>query len=492
MENGRPLLAGLALLAVAGCGSTVQMTSQAQGAQQGLTTGTTQDQLAGAPAGGTAATAPGGLTPGATSSLAPGAAQGTSGPLPTDGPLPASGSGSLPRGMTAKTIKIGIFTVAGFSTFGSSLGISVSTGDQAAEAKAVITYLNAHGGIAGRQIIPVFHDESVAGAASNYEAEMQATCSSWTQDDHVYAVASPVGTNGSSLYDCLAHAGVITSSAGESRDAQFFTQYANTFYMPVEMNLTRIMRDNVDALSAGSFWGANPKIGVIRLDSPEEKRAVSQGLLPGLAAHGLKLADTFALAADGGTTQYQSAVLRFQAEGITHVLFTYASPLLFMEDAESQHYHPHYGIHSRSSPAALLQGNVPSDQLAGTMGMGWQQYNDVDAAHDPGPPSARAKLCLQLMQQAGQNTKSGATALIGLWYCDALFFLRDALAGAPSYSLSGFRTGAEKLSRYEAASTFRSTFGPGRLHDGASAYRLFAFHTACSCFEYVSPVKPAA
>jgi hypothetical protein len=490
MESYRRVVAGLALLALAGCGSTVQMTSQSAGGELGGASLGASNGLSGTVAGGKGAAlgVPGsGPAVGAPSSVAPTLAPSAPGEATVGGP-----AGQV-RGMTAKTIKIGVFTVAGFSSFGASLGVNVATGDQVAEAKAVINYLNAHGGIAGRRVIPVFHDESVAGAESNYEGEMQAACAAWTQDDHVYAVASPVGTVGDTLYQCLAKAGVVTSSAGESRDAGFFRQYANTFYMPVEMNLTRILRDNVEALYGAGYFTKGAKIGLVRLDAPEDVRAVSEGLQPALAAHGLKLTDQFATATGTQSVQQMSnAVLKFRAEGITHVLFTFVSPLFFMENAQSQKYFPRYGLHSRSSPAALLQGNAPKAQLHGSMGLGWQQYNDVDASRDPGPSSARAKLCLQLMKGAGQDTSARATALVGLWQCDALFFLHDALAAAPSYTLTGFRTGAESLGDYEAASTFRSAFGPHRLHDGASAYRLFSYDDACSCYRYVTPIRPAA
>ena len=489
----RKLLAAGALLTLTACGTTVPLQQQARSGG---------DALGAADLGGTVSVPGGGGAGGATGgAVVPGPVTGSTpaqaGTTGTTGTTTGSATGvatgtSNVLGMTATTIRIGIFTVAGFSTFGSSLGVAVQTGDQAQQAKAVIAYLNAHGGMAGRRIIPVFHDESVAGASSNYEGEMQSACAAWTQDQHVYAVASPVGTTGNSLYQCLGKAGVITSSAGEVRDASFFSEYANTFYMPVEMNLTRVLSDNVDALAGAGFFGAGAKIGLVRLDDAADVRAVKEGLEPALAAHGLKLTDQFATSTGTDSVQQMStAVLKFRAEGITHVLFTFVSPLFFMSNAESQGYHPKYGLHSRSSPAALLQGNAPANQLKGSMGIGWQQYNDVDGAHDPGPPSPRGKLCLDLMRSAGQDTSARATALVGLWQCDALFFLRDALAAAPDYSLAGFRAGAESLRSYEAASTFRSSFGPRQLHDGVRGYRLFAYKDDCSCFRYVTPVRPA-
>lgn len=391
--------------------------------------------------------------------------------------------------MTAKTVKIGVYTAQGFSQFADSAGFSVATGDQAAQARAVIKHLNDNGGLAGRQIEAVFHDYSVTADANT---EAQRACTRWTEDTRVYAVVSIIGTLNDTMYECLSKAGVPTITGGESKDASFFERYADWVYQPADMNLRRILSNNVDALVAAGFYGKAPKVGVI-LGAGEEK-AVDQGLVPALRKHGMTVADRFTIPTTADSSSaYQSAVLRFRSNGITHVMFGYlGSPLLFMINAENQKWYPKYGIHSRHSPAAVLQGNAPAEQQRNAMGIGWQPMNDVDGNNDPGRISARQELCLKLLRESGQNTSVRATALLGLWSCDNFFFLKDALSRAPDVSLSGLRAGAEALARYEAASTFRSSFSPARLHDGASAFRLLKYEYECRCYQYVSPLRPAS
>ena len=140
----------------------------------------------------------------------------------------------------------------------------------------------------------------------------------------------------------------------------------------------------------------------------------------------------------------------------------------------------------------MLQGNAPKNQQRNAMGIGWQPMNDVDAQHDPGVLNVRQKTCLDLVKKAGQDPNVRATALLGLWICDGLFFLQDALAAAPDLSPGGFRKGAEGLGTFPSASTFRSTFAPGRLHDGASAFRLLVYKDDCSCYQYTSPPRTAS
>jgi hypothetical protein len=399
----------------------------------------------------------------------------------------------MARGVTATTISLGVYTVQAFSKVTASAGLNIATGDQEAQARAVINYLNAHGGIAGRRIVPVFHDFDVARAATDVNSEYESACSAFTQDNHVYAVATPVGTLNDTFYACLAKAGVISSATADTKDAAFFRQYADTFYMPAETNTTRTLANAVRPMRATGWFGKAPRIGVVRTDTIEDKRAVDQGLKPALAAVGMRVSEEFAAPVTGDSSSaYSSAVLKFQAAGVTHVIFTaLGSPIAFGSTAEAQQYHPKYGLNSRNGPASVLQASMPSSQLKGSMGYGWQPLNDVDAAHDPGVVSARAKECRSIMAKADQDMNTRSVASVALWICDAIFFVRDALAGAPDFTLGGFRAGAEALGRYEPASTFSSLVAPGRLHDGASSYRLFAFKDDCSCFVYTTPVRPA-
>jgi ABC-type branched-subunit amino acid transport system substrate-binding protein len=395
--------------------------------------------------------------------------------------------------VTSTTVKIGVFTAQGFGEAASAMGFSIATGDQQAEAKAVIGYINSHGGLAGRKVVPVFYDQSVAGASTSPDNEYARACSTWTEDERVYAVVSPVGTVSNSLYDCLSKKGVPVIAAGDAQDTTFFTKYADFYYQPTDLNLRRILVNLADGLSSAGFFGTSPKIGILRADNSNEASAVKNGLEPALARHGLKLTVNFAVTPTASSSDYQAAVLRMRSEGVTHVLFgNLVSPLLFMVAADNQAYQPRYGLHSRNSPGALLQGSAPARQQKGAMGIGWQPMNDVDQAHDPGVLNPRQKLCLDLMKQSGQASNGRTALLLGLWMCDDLLFLQDAVRAAPTWSMPGLRAGAESLGAFPSASTFRSRTGPGLLHDGAAQYRLLAFNDSCSCYSYTSPLKTAS
>jgi len=287
---------------------------------------------------------------------------------------------------------------------------------------------------------------------------------------------------------------VMTSAAGEVFDRKFFQDHASSYYQPSDINQTRSFKTVVDSLVPVGFFGRSPKIGVVARDVPADRRAVEEGLKPALRSHRLSLSEAAFISQESSqnSSQYSSAVLKFKATGVTHVVFAnLASPLVFGVAAESQAYRPRYALNSRTAPAALLQGNMPDEQLRGAMGPGWIPYEDVDGTHDPGHPTPRAALCQKLMEEAGQDTSVRATALIGAWYCDTFFFVHDVLARARSFTPAGVQAAAQSLgTSYEPTSTFKATFGPGRLNDGASMYRLFAFKDQCRCFQYVSGLRP--
>jgi hypothetical protein len=282
---------------------------------------------------------------------------------------------------------------------------------------------------------------------------------------------------------------VIVSTTGEFSTPSMLREFGSTLYQPADMNYARMMATNVDALFAHGWFGTAPKVGVVAVDSNDSRESVKVGLQPALARHGLSLADSYSLApGTGGISQYSGAVLRFKADGVTHVFFsTLAAALLFMQNAQSQRYFPSYAIDSRQDPASL-EANAPAQQLAHTAGIGWIPVEDLSGAHRTGITAPSEKRCLTAVAKSGQSTKADTPHLAAVWACDELFSLAEVLARATRMDLSGFRSAAESLgSAYLPASSYGSRFAPGRLHDGASVYRLNAYNAGCSCFRYLGP-----
>ena len=58
----------------------------------------------------------------------------------------------------------------------------------------------------------------------------------------------------------------------------------------------------------------------------------------------------------------------------------------------------------------------------------------------------------------------------------------------PEVSMPGFLVGSRALPPYDSPITFQLDFAGGR-HHGASRYRLNRFDEACSCYQYVGPLR---
>lgn len=487
--NARRLLAAAALLALSSaCGTTV-----------GTTTGlpALQGDGLGAPAAGETAQAGsqdsvGGVLP------APSTGATLSGP--TRQQAVTTAPSALARAVRAVpaggTIAIGYPTVddggAALAAFGIAGG---SIGDPEAQMAVVVKALNARGGILGRRVTAVPHDFPALGASSDPEGTASAACADWS-DKKVFAVVN-VSLN-ASLRTCLAKAGIpVISSIGISSPASIFGDQLPGIYAPSAMSIDRSVRAVVDRLVARKFFtgwdpttgqpGPQPvKIGMQSFDTPDGQHVVAV-TRKALAAHGLKLDEVEAHGTDvsDNSSSTSGAVLRFRANGITHV---FDANLIFFQTADSQGYRPRYAIQDTINTPALLAQNVGASQLHGSMGAGYLPAYEVEDPQDVSPEATR---CLALMRAAGQDTTQTIARAYMLHYCDAVAFLEKALTAAGTVSVKGLRDGAATLGSVTSHVTYGTRVTATR-RDGATRIRDFDYVDACSCFRHPSTTTYAA
>jgi hypothetical protein len=198
-----------------------------------------------------------------------------------------------------------------------------------------------------------------------------------------------------------------------------------------------------------------------------------------LARHGLRITaeSEHGVALSSNASQTQADVLKFQTEGITHML----NPnVLFYEDAESQHYHPRYEIDDTIS-ASLMATVAPKAQLHGAMGVGFIPSLEVPDPPDTTPAATR---CMALMRAAGEDTTNITARAVMLNECDGLFLLQQALARSRQLSVAGLHAGVAALgSTYRPTLTYASRFPTGS-HAGAGVVRDFVFDDAQGSFVF--------
>jgi len=494
------VLAILLSTALVGCGSTVRQTVASS---QNGTTSSTGDAIDGAGA----ARAPGvggpnGVGANASTTIVGGTDAG-GGNSRADVSAPGAPSGSV-TGVTATQIRVGYGTQKDADQAAGTFGLNAVFGDQEGQARAVVNDINANGGVLGRKLVLVFHDDRTANDLRDPDTTATSECTDWTQDKKVFAGINIVGArNRDSMFGCMkkAHTPLLVSDLVGHSLHQLQT-YAPYLYMPGVATIERWAPVWIKRLNArGYFRGWNTtlgasgtapvKVGVPYQDSPEGHRYFSI-VSRALASVGRKADDSFAFSKDDSTAlqQIPAIILQFKSHNVTHVLLP-ESAYLVTPVAERQSYRPRYGMTTLDGLSSLTVTTSPREQLAGTLAVGWLPVSDVDAAHDPGDVGPNETRCRRVMTKAGQDTSNRLTFTTELIVCELFYFLASALNHAGTISASALQSGAAALGdRFPSAFTFIERYGPQRF-DGAGAVRDVGFNSGCSCFVFLDRVNRA-
>lgn len=516
-KRGRAALAAVLVTAVlaAACGSTVGLARQ-QGAggvaggsgvgapAQGLATGSTTGSGTAAGSGGSTTAAPGTAAVAGPAAGSAGSSGGTgvAGGAPAGGTSGAAGSaaasGTAP-GVTATTIEVGLPYANNAGAVNAAAGAgNLNPGNEEQDWQVLVDYLNAHGGIDGRRVVPVWYGYNADSSETTQQIE-QAMCADFTQDNHVFAVLTQADQT---LAHCVLSSGAVM--VGEDlalEESSFFTQYP--YYVePGGLALDRIVRAEIPRLVAEGYFGPHPTIGILTYDYPSFSQAVDQVMIPELASYGYHnplVEESYVPTSSSGigeeSASISSAELKFRSSGVDHVLFLEQSgdlALFFMNDAASQDYHPRYGVNSQDAAETLASGgDVPASQIVGAEGIGWLPGIDLASYTPTGPyGNAAARRCVALMQAGGVSASGPDAEAVLFLDCDMAFFLEAALdAGGRTINRANFLSAVNAMgSGFTDALTVATYFGPSQ-HDGVSEVYDYVYQSGCGCLTYTGPPR---
>jgi ABC-type branched-subunit amino acid transport system substrate-binding protein len=477
------------LLSTTACGSTVRL-SGAPVAGDGLE-GVPGAPTAAAPAatgeaGAPVVAGPSGTTPPAVAAATATATAGSSATALATAPTGAAGAHLAP-------VLIGYTTARDAQQVFGGLGVSgVQVGDIDAEAAVMARDLNARGGLLGHPVQLLNHDFSTANATTNADGEQQRACSDFTQDHRVALVADTMSTAGPILHDCL-----VRHRIPLALDGAYI--YRNVDYAPGVFGPSLMSQeDYIPALAkglkaAGWFTGwdtaagapsqvAPVKLGLLHFDDPMwntyaalwKKQAASLGY---------PIADevTYSHNLDNVAAAAQSAVLRFRADGVTHVV---NANILFYKAADAQGFHPRYAVDDTLKTPQLLTQNVGASQLHGAMGVGYQPLAEVNA---PGDVTTSTTRCKKLMAAGGQRPTAALAEGVMLGVCDAFWLLEALVEAGGGFTPADLDRGADRVgSSFVPTLTYAAELSSKR-HAPAAQVRPFAYQDACGCFTYVGP-----
>lgn len=488
----RPLLAAALVLAVAGCGSTVQLPADQSGNARTIPSsgelGLSVPTVAPLPAG--TSSSPGGSDglPTPSRSSAVGHAEGPSRSTSATPATPATSRASSSPTADHSPIRVGLVYAKDIAGAAAAIGLgALSTGDTLAQTKAVAHWVNNHGGVGGHPI-ELFSYSVSSSSGNSVDAAAQAACTALTQDDHVRFMLTIANLPPSAL-PCYARAGVGVLDDESGVSGSQLRQYSGYLAGPADFSLGRSATNLVDDLWRRGWLTSKSKVGALATDIPQDTSIVSGALTRALAAHGLKIAATASVPNSTGTiTAAPGIALKFRTAGVDRVIPIGASPLFLMIAAATQGYHPAYAVTSLFGPGALIESTAPKVELANSAGIGWQPFLDVARGKHPAPVSSNETLCFKLMTAAGQASTSATTKGFQAQVCDLVFYLKamgDALPTLPGDLFAAARS--EIGTSFRSAATFRSDMR--ERPDGVAAYRDLAYQSACSCYQYVGPLR---
>ena len=494
----------------AGCGTTVSGTT---GSATNAAAGT--DNL----------TVPGSSTPAQTSAGQSGSGLTNNEAGTTAGSIGTGGGESRPGGAPAPVptalattsagkliVPFGVVYLKGLDQAYKAVGASSSTTDSKADYETVIKALNARPD--ARIVLKAGYYAIDASSPQSKATQLEAACQHFISDVHVTLVASYESGPEGALAACLQKHGIplIDGSAGASIGASI-QRAVPDLWQPSQLSLDRLGALEASYLVrnhwADERWGSAarcatvtaPRIGVVTFDRPSWRAAYNNATAPTFKALGHPVYDAVFLAVSGSTAEQlaqassgaQNAVLKFSNECIDHVAFVgnVALDYLFMNVAQQQGYNPRYGLSSLEAPPVIVQNLAqPTSQLHGAIGPGWSPYSDVDMSALDKSSQESAASCRAILKKGGQEPTDNNSMLLALPSCEGPMFavavIEKWLAGGKVGSLLDVVNGMG--TSYRPAGTFTGRIDASH-HDGAAAYRGFAYVDGCTCFRYTTPLR---
>ena len=471
------------LALVVACGTTVP-----QAARQQATTSGALDGGASAPTG-PFSTAP------STVGEAPAVVSAGAGALPPASGPPTGMPTSLPSMPTTKPA--GPVSVGFLTTDYSKAAVAAGLGDNAnivsdpqVAFRALVGALNKKGGLAGRQVQPVYF---TIDAQQDRQTQFQAACAAFTQDHHVAVVVS-FETQLDTLSSCLGRHHVAQFDTNEWQRTQFPLNPG--YVMANGLSMDRQVAAVFDQAVASGWLTSKHHLGVLTDGCLINVQAYQRTLLPRAKALGVSI-ERFDASACGSAQDavrgVQQAALKFHSDGVNRVMYIAeggeaVANVLMSQNADKQQWYPGYLL-SSGAQLANFGGYLPPGQLPNMHGTGWSPefFDSVTWTHQPAAQKAVQGECLALLASGGYRPTRTVDRYLGLGSCDTVFLLRAALARSGfSLGSSSLQAAVEGLGTSYVSTTTplgRTRFGTGR-QDGALLAATFSYHHDCSCFRY--------
>jgi ABC-type branched-subunit amino acid transport system substrate-binding protein len=375
----------------------------------------------------------------------------------------------------------------------SGLGLRETPGDTAAQARAVVHWVNANGGVGGHPVrLRLLTYDPAEG--TGFSAAFAPACAAAASGPKPLAVLAPL-QDAEIQSGCLAARQLVLVGDGPAAgDDQVYKQAGNSLFAPGSMSLDRIAREEASYLTSKGFLTRGSRVGIVRIDSPTFARVSRTTLHSAVEAAGGRVVAEATVPRPYAVTDVptvlaavRAAVLQLRTAVVDRVIMLDAGVVapLFMRVAQRQAYNPRYGLNSTMAPAALAN-EVPAAQLAGAIGVGYSAPLDVASAD--APPSADRNLCNDIYKGVDLGGSFGHYSAVAL--CGQFLTIRAALAGVSDPTPARLSAELEGLGPAPGILALTSRLDASH-HDGASSVRPLAFDGDCTCIRYAGDARDA-
>ncbi|MGB0102346.1 MAG: hypothetical protein WBP61_18860 [Nocardioides sp.] len=413
----------------------------------------------------------------------------------TGGDLSTAAEAGPGPGVTDETVKV-VFVAVDLDAVRKFTGFNTaSVGDQKAQIKALEDWVNANGGIGGRQMEAVFR---LYDAQSDSPAAEEQLCNQITQDDQAFAIVM-TGQYQTNARPCYAQRETLMLDASlYASDDEHYAELSPYLWTASFPEYNAFVRTYIRVLGEQGWYDGEEAVGVVAAESEINRRAVDDVATPLLEEEGMGAEVAWVDTTDTGTLfqGLEQAAITFRSKGIERVMFLGGSRLasVFATVAGSQDgFAPRYAISSFDNPSFFVNNpdTIPPTTMDGMVGVGFHPPQDVPDSDYPFPTGAAETECVDIYGEAGITFESRESARVALPYCDATRLLMlggdgvDGQLNAAAWAKAVERDG----SSFETASGFGGALG-GETRAAAGGYRVLRFDSDAGHFVYEGDEAP--
>lgn len=384
-------------------------------------------------------------------------------------------------GVTDDTVKIGFVTLKE-STAADTGFVTPEEPDAEETIQALVDWINANGGIAGRTVEPVIREFVTANDSPQTE---EALCQGFTRDDEVFAAVlrgQYLGTARSCYIK--AETLMLDQTLAPVASAEL-EQSAPYLWTPSLPEWGTALTGQVEGLLGSGWLAEGDQVGIVQKQTDSAAAVVADNVLPALEAGGITEATVAEFdPADATGASMQAAIGTLQRAKVEKVLVVgnpdTAAQLMFFGGQTG--FAPAYALNSFDLPAFFSDNAqiFPPGSMSAVSGIGFLPPKDV--RNDDFPATDAEQTCVDALAEGGVELESRASATAAFEYCDALTLLQAAAGDSEVLNAQVVADNAADVD-WQAAMSLGTDLA-GNVFAPGSAYRVLAWDDASGAFVY--------